>query len=118
MTKLLCSLVLFAGMTGLVSSGSLGLALAQDKKDTKKDTKDTKKDAPKTTAKAGVIEVNEGKDEKFRFVIRDADGKLLAMSGPTGFATREDAIKALETLKEALPTAKIAAPKKEEKKDK
>ena len=111
MTKLLCSLVLFAGMTGLVSSGSLGLALAQDKKD-------TKKDAPKTTAKAGVIEVNEGKDDKFRFVIRDADGKLLAMSGPTGFATREDAIKALETLKEALPTAKIAAPKKEEKKDK
>ena len=115
MTKLLCSLVLFAGMTGLVSSGSLGLALAQDKKDTKKDTK---KDAPKTTAKGGVIEVNEGKDDKFRFVIRDADGKLLAMSGPTGFATREDAIKALETLKEALPTAKIAAPKKDEKKDK
>ena len=111
MTKLLCSLVLFAGMTGLVSSGSLGLALAQDKKD-------TKKDAPKTTAKAGVIEVNEGKDGKFRFVIRDADGKLLAMSGPTGFATREDAIKALETLKDALPTAKLAAPKKEVKKDK
>lgn len=118
MTKLLCSLVLFAGMTGLNSSGSLGLALGQDKKDTKKDVKDAKKDAPKTTAKAGVIEVNQGKDDKFRFVIRDADGKLLAMSGPTGFATREDAIKALETLKEALPTARIAAPKKEEKKDK
>ena len=113
MTKLLCSLVLFAGMTGLVSSGSLGLALAQDKKD-------TKKDAPKTTTKAaaGVIEVNEGKDDKFRFVIRDADGKLLAMSGPTGFATREDAVKAVEKLRDALPTAKIAAPKKEEKKDK
>ncbi len=117
MTKLLCSLVLFAGMTGLVASGPLSLAAAQDKKDTtKKDT--TKKDTTKTTKAAGVIEVNEGKDDKFRFVIRDADGKLLAMSGPTGFATREDAIKALETLKDALPTAKLAAPKKEEKKDK
>ena len=110
MTKLLCSLVLFAGMTGLVSSGSLGLALAQDKKDTKKDAKTTK-------AAAAVIEVNEGKDGKFRFFVRDADDKLLAMSG-TGFATREDAVKAIEKLRDALPTAKIAAPKKEEKKDK
>ena len=99
-------------MTGLVSSGSLGLALAQDKKD-------AKKDAPKTTTKAAaaVIEVNEGKDGKFRFFVRDADDKLLAMSG-TGFATREDAVKAVEKLRDALPTAKIAAPKKEEKKDK
>lgn len=113
MTKLLCSLVLFAGMTGLVSSGSLGLALAQDKKDTKKDVKDTKT----TKAAPAVIEVNEGKDGKFRFFVRDADDKLLAMSG-TGFATREDAVKAIEKLRDALPTAKIAAPKKDEKKDK
>ena len=114
MTKLLCSLVLFAGMTGLVSSGSLGLALAQDKKDTKKDVT---KDAKTTKAVPAVIEVNEGKDGKFRFFVRDADDKLLAMSG-TGFATREDAVKAIEKLRDALPTAKIAAPKKEEKKDK
>lgn len=98
------TLVLVAGMVGLVTAGGLATAPAQDKKDVKKNGKG---------AKAGaVIEVNEGKDGKFRFVIRDGQGKLLAMSGPSGFEKREDAVKAVETLKEVLPEAKVAPPKK------
>ena len=96
-------LLLVAGMAGLVTTA--GLAPAQDKKDVKKDTKAAK-------ATAGVIEINEGKDGKFRFIVRDGEGKLLAMSGPTGYEKREDAVKAVETLKAVLPGAKTVSAKK------
>ena len=66
---------------------------AQDKKD---------KGKPKETKKAGTIEIAAGKGEKFRFFVRDSEGKLLAMSGPGGFATEKDAEKAVETLKEVI----------------
>jgi uncharacterized protein YegP (UPF0339 family) len=101
MMQVVRTLILVAGMVGLVTAGGLATAPAQDKKDVKKGAK-----------AGGVIEINEGKDGKFRFVIRDGEGKLLAMSGPTGFQKREDAVKALETLKDVLPTAKMAPPKK------
>jgi|GEM_PF-6981923 len=104
MKSLICGAALFAGMVGLMSTSAISTAPAQDKKD-------TKKDATKAAGKTATIEINQGKDEKYRFVIRDAEGKLLAMSGPTGFEKREEAVKALETLKEALPKAVIAAPK-------
>lgn len=101
MKRIVYSLALAAGMAGLVAGG-LAPAPAQDKKDVKKGAK----------AAAGVIEINEGKDGKFRFLIRDGEGKLLAMSGPGGFDKREEAVKAVETLKDVLPGAKVAAPKK------
>lgn len=71
----------------------------------------------KETAAGGTIEINEGKDGKFRFNIRDADGKLVASSSLTGFASKDDAIKGLEKLKAILPTAKMAEGKKDDKKD-
>ena len=108
MTKLLCTAVLFAGMTGLVTTSTLSTAPAQDKKDT------TKKEVPKAGAKTATIEINQGKDEKYRFVIRDAEGKLLAMSGPTGFEKREDCVKAVEALKDALPKAVVTSPPKKD----
>jgi uncharacterized protein YegP (UPF0339 family) len=105
-TKLLSSVLAAALVVGLAGVG--GPAPAQDKKD--KDTKTTK------AAKGGAtIEVNEGKDGKYRFLVRDADGKLLAMSGPTGFETKAAAEKAVDALKAALPTAKLAAGKKDGK---
>jgi uncharacterized protein YegP (UPF0339 family) len=107
MTKLLCTAVLFAGMAGLVSTTTMSSAPAQDKKDTKKDTK---------AGKAATIEINQGKDDKYRFTIRDAEGKLLAMSGPTGWEKREDAVKAVEALKEALPKAVVTSPAKKDPK--
>ena len=103
MTKLLCTAVLFAGMAGLVSTSTMSVAPAQDKKDT------AKKDA-KPAAKAGTVEVKEGKDGKFRFTIRDADGDYLAGSG--AFEKKEDAVKGIDTLKEVLSKATVIQPKK------
>jgi uncharacterized protein YegP (UPF0339 family) len=101
--KIIRCLVLSAAMAGLVVAAGTTPAPAQEKKD-KKATKAT-----------GTIEINEGKDGKFRFLIRDAEGALLAMSGPSGFETRAEAAKALDTLKEVLPNAKVAAGKKDDK---
>lgn len=104
MTKLLSGLCAAALVVGLAGAG--GVAPAQDKKDTKKTT------APKG---GGTIEINEGKDGKFRFNVRDADGKLLAMSGPSGYATKDDAAKAVDALKAALGGAKVEYGKKDGK---
>ncbi|MFQ3592294.1 MAG: hypothetical protein SNJ82_03775 [Gemmataceae bacterium] len=79
-----------------------------------------KKDAP-TKAKGPIIELNESlKDGRFRFVIRDAEGKYLAGSLVNGYATEKDALKAIEDLKMALSKGTVVKQKKgeEEKKDK
>ena len=63
--------------------------------------KDKVKDKGK--AVAAVIEVNESeKDGKFRFVIRNGEGKAVALSPVSGFATEKDAMKAIEDLKAIL----------------
>jgi uncharacterized protein YegP (UPF0339 family) len=106
--KIIRCLVLSAAMAGLVVAGGMTTAPAQEKKG-------------KATKATGTVEINEGKDGKFRFFIRDGDGELLAMSGPSGFATKAEATKALDTLKEVLPNAKTVAGKpadKDDKKDK
>ena len=108
MTKLLSGALVAALVVGLAGVG--GPAPAQDKKD--KDAKATK--AAKT-AKTATIEINEGKDGKYRFLVRDGDGKLLAMSGPSGFDTKDAAEKAVDALKAALPTAKMTVGKKDGK---
>jgi hypothetical protein len=70
----------------------------------------------KTAAATGVIEIGEGKDGKFRFFVRDSQGKLLAMS-PTGFASPKDTQAVIDTLKEVISTAKVTMlPKKDAKK--
>jgi uncharacterized protein YegP (UPF0339 family) len=70
------------------------------------------------TKKTPHIEVSESKDGKFRFTVRSGDGKLLAMSGPTGHADEKNALKAIEDLKAALKTAKITPTKKSPKSSK
>jgi hypothetical protein len=73
----------------------------------------------KKAAKGGVIEIGEGKDGKFRFFVRDGEGKLLAMSGPRGFASEKEARTAIATFKEVVRTAKVTiAEKKAKGKDK
>ncbi len=79
---------------------------AQEKKD---------KGKPK---KGGTIEIALGKDDKFRFFVRDSEGKLLALSGPGGFATEKDAHDAIDHLKEVLASAKITTKKPDKDKDK
>lgn len=103
MSKILSSVLAAALVAGLVAGGS---SPAQDKK------KETKTTQP---AKGGVIEVNESKDGKFRFTVRDADGKYLGGSA-TGYATKDDAVKAVDALKAALVSAKIEFGKKDDKK--
>jgi uncharacterized protein YegP (UPF0339 family) len=77
-----------------------------------------KKDGP-TKGKGPIIEINESlKDGKFRFVIRDADGKYLAGSLISGFATEKDALKAIDDLKMALTKGTIVKQKKGEAGDK
>src|SRR4051794_12288783 len=70
------------------------------KKDDKAAKKDDKTAKEKKDAKAGIIEITKGKDDKFRFFVRDVEGKLLAMSGPGGFATPKDAEAAIDQLKD------------------
>jgi hypothetical protein len=86
----------------LARGGAPEGALAQGKKD-------DKKGAP---AAAGVIEIGEGKDGKFRFFVRNGEGKLLAMSGPTGFASAKDAEAAVRELREVVSKAKVTTLKK------
>lgn len=101
MTKLLSGLCAAALVVGLAGGG----APAQDKKGTKT--------AP---AKGGVIEISEGKDGKYRFSVRDGDGKYLGGSA-VGYATKEDAAKAVDALKAGIATAKVEYVKKDDKKD-
>jgi hypothetical protein len=72
------------------------------------------KDVKKPTA-AGVIEIGEGKDGKFRFFVRDGEGKLLAMSSPGGFASAKEAQDAITDLKDVLGKAKVTMLKKDAK---
>jgi uncharacterized protein YegP (UPF0339 family) len=81
-------------------------ALAQGSK------KEVKKDS-----KSPVIEIAEGKDGKFRFFVRDGEGKLLAMSSPGGYASEKEARTAIDALKKAIGTAKVTV-KKGDKKEK
>jgi hypothetical protein len=108
MRKLIVCVALLAGMAASVAVLD-SASLAQGTKKDKKDKTGREKVA------GGVIEVSEGKDSKFRFVVRDSEGKLLAMSGPRGFATEKDAVKAIDDLKEVLRTAKVTHGKKKGK---
>jgi uncharacterized protein YegP (UPF0339 family) len=98
MRQLLVCLALLAGFMTVCSVPDTAV-VAQEKK----------------AAKDPYIEVSEGKDGKFRFNVRSTEGKLLAMSGPTGYATEKDAHKAIEDLKTALKTAKVMPTKKSTK---
>jgi len=59
------------------------------------------------STKPGKILIKEGKDGKFRFNLYDGNEKFIAMSGPSGFATKEDALKAVETAKLILNEGKV-----------
>src|SRR5262245_39565983 len=86
------------GATLLVASGPRD-TLAQGKKGSK-----------------GTIELIESKDGKFRFTVRDADGKYVGGSA-VGHTTEKEAKEAAEELKKVMSTATYVS-KKAETKDK
>jgi uncharacterized protein YegP (UPF0339 family) len=111
MRKLAVCALMLAFMVGLSQTSAPRLLAQPPKKD-----KDTKKDTKKSKAgsAAGTIEISEGKDGKFRFTIRNAEGKFLALSG--AHASEKDAKAAVEELREVVADAKVT--KKAKDKDK
>jgi len=91
-------------LSGAFAAAMLGGDVsAQDKK--------KGKDLPKT-AVGGVIELVESKDGKFRFTVRDADGKYVGGSS-VGHATEAETKAAVEDLRKALNGAKYVSKKSE-----
>ena len=76
----------------------------------------TKKDKDKTTAKGvGHIEIGKGKDDKYRFSVRNAEGKFLA--GSTAYATEKEIHEAIEAFRKVVAGAKVSTKKAEKAKD-
>jgi uncharacterized protein YegP (UPF0339 family) len=92
MMKWVRGLALVTAMA-VVSVAALSVAEAQEK---------GKKSTGKST---GIVEVSEGKDGKYRLIIRDNDEKFLATSA--AFATQAEATKGIEKLRDALENPKI-----------
>jgi hypothetical protein len=92
----------------ILANGGPFVVVAADKADKVKDRKADSK---------GVVEITKGKDDKFRFFVRDGEGKLLAMSGPSGFESPKDAEAAVDHLREVLAKAKVHVKDKDDKKD-
>jgi hypothetical protein len=63
----------------------------------------------------GTIELIQSKDGKFRFTVRDADGKYVGGSA-VGHATEKEAKEAAEDLKKVIGTATYVSKKADDKK--
>jgi len=99
--KKLMGVMFLTGATFLVVSGTAD-TLAQGKK----------------AAAKGTIELIESKDGKYRFSVRDADGKYLGGS-TVPHATEKEAKEAVETMKKVMATATyVSKNNNETKKDK
>lgn len=77
----------------------------------------TEAQSKKSSPKTGSIELIESKDGKFRFSVRDGDGKYLAGS-PVGHETEKEAREAAESLRTVIATAKFVSKKAATDKDK
>ncbi|MBY0229487.1 MAG: hypothetical protein K2W96_09430 [Gemmataceae bacterium] len=96
MRSLLCTIALAAFLF------PFSPALAQKAKDKDKG----KEDKPTAT-----ITISEGVDGKFRFTVRNAEGKFLANSGANNFPSEKEALKGAEDFKAAVGAAKIVVSK-------
>jgi uncharacterized protein YegP (UPF0339 family) len=94
MRKYLSLIVIAAAMTAVAVPFGAPPADAQTRKE---------KESPKA-ATAGTVEVHKAKDG-YRFRVKNADGKTVAMS-PVGYDTKDEALKALEFVKATLDKAK------------
>ena len=74
--------------------------------------------AQKGKAGGATIEISEGRDGKFRFTVRNSDGKFLANSGANAFPSEKEALKGAEEFKSVVGSAKISVSKGKPKKAK
>jgi len=95
MRKAIGLIVLSVGL-GVVAAPALAPVDAQEKKS--KAREDAKE--KRTTAAAGTVEIHKAKDG-YRFRIKDAEGKTIAMS-TRGFETKDECHKSLEEVKAIL----------------
>ncbi|MDB5307919.1 MAG: hypothetical protein JWO38_2121 [Gemmataceae bacterium] len=104
MSKLVRGLALSGALAGLVAACIPTVAPAQPK--------DKKGDV-------GTVEVFKDKAGDYRWRVKDADGKVIAMP-PKGYDTKDDCLKALAVVKAALAKSKVTEAKEdaEAKKDK
>ena len=98
MRKYIAAAVLSATLL-VASSATHTTVSAQGTKDKAK-----VKEAP---ASGGHIEIGKGKDGKYRFTVRDADGKYLGGS-TTGHATEKETRDAIEMFKKVVANAKVS----------
>lgn len=70
----------------------------------------------KSSPKSGTIELIQSKDGKYRFSVRDADGKYLAGS-PVGHETEKEAREVVEELKKVLASANYVSKKSDNQKE-
>ena len=84
MRKLLVCALMIAAMAAFTSVNTTPTMAQATKKDKDKDSKKAKDAKP-----AGSIEIAEGKDGKFRFNVRDSEGKLSGPCPPERFRYRK-----------------------------
>jgi hypothetical protein len=70
----------------------------------------------RTTARAGTIEIIESRDGKFRFTVRDSEGKYVGGSA-VGHETAKEAREAVEDLRTAMAGARFVNKKAESTKE-
>jgi uncharacterized protein YegP (UPF0339 family) len=92
-------------VAGVVSLTGAASTVAQEKKATTK-TDDTKKTTTKKTEVTGTVELTKDAKGMFRFKVVGEDDKTI-MQSSKGYEKKEDALKALETVKAILNTAKV-----------
>jgi hypothetical protein len=93
--------VFFAAVVAVAMTSGSAELLAQNKK---------------STTKQGTIELIESRDGKFRFSVRDSEGKYVGGSA-VGHETEKEAREAVEELKSVLGTAKYVSKKHDAKDD-
>ncbi|MFO0935780.1 MAG: hypothetical protein U0798_04585 [Gemmataceae bacterium] len=115
MSKWVRSFALMSAMA-VLSTGTI--TLAQDKgKGTTPPTAAVKKGEKAPAAKAGSIEYYQNAKGKWRYIIKDEDGKSVAMPlAQISYDSKEDCLKAIEALKKTLNEAKPTERKEEKEK--
>jgi uncharacterized protein YegP (UPF0339 family) len=106
----------------LVAAAALGtLAAAMTPPESPAQEGAAQKDKGKAAEhKAGAVEVFKDKAGEYRWHVTDHDGKVVAMT-TKGYATKDECIKALESVKATLAKVKVtevhrdSAPKKDKK---